>query len=79
MIVFVHTAYVRYDRRQMTRRSDIRKISVTGEARSYFVTLPKDEVEALRWRKGQRVVVERVDQTLVIRDFGGRGNKKKSA
>ncbi len=60
----------------MTRRSDIRKISVTGEARSYFVTLPKDEVEALRWRKGQRVVVERAGETLVIRDFGGRKNTK---
>lgn len=53
----------------MTRKTDIRKISVTGAARSYFVTLPKDEVEVLRWRKGQRVVVERVGQTLVIRDF----------
>lgn len=58
------------------RRSDIRKISVTGEARSYFVTLPKDEVEALRWRKGQRVLVERVGQTLVIRDFARIKNKK---
>ena len=63
----------------MARKSDIRKISVTGEAQSYFVTLPKDEVEALRWRKGQRVVVERVGETLVIRDFGGRGNKSKGA
>jgi len=63
----------------MTRRSDVRKISVTGEAQSYFVTLPKDEVAALRWRKGQRVVVERVGETLVVRDFGGRGGKKKSA
>ena len=53
----------------MIRKNDIRKISITGGARSYFVTLPKDEVEALRWRKGQRVVVERVDKTLVIRDF----------
>lgn len=60
----------------MTRRSDIRKISVTGEAQSYFVTLPKDEVEALRWRKGQRVLVERAGRTLVIRDFASTKNKK---
>ena len=53
----------------MIRKNNIRKISVTGGARSYYVTLPKDEIEALRWRKGQRVVVERVGQTLVIRDF----------
>lgn len=57
------------EKKQMIRKNDIRKISITGGARSYFVTLPKDEVEALRWRKGQRVVVERVDKTLVIRDF----------
>jgi hypothetical protein len=55
VVEVVHTPYVRYDGRAMTllRKSDIRKISVTGEARSYFVTLPKDEVEALRWRKGE--------------------------
>jgi len=57
----------------MTRKSDIRKISVTGASRSYFVTLPKDEVETLRWRKGQRVVVEREGSTLVIRDFNPKG------
>ncbi len=53
----------------MARKNDIRKISVTGAARSYFVTLPKDEVQDLKWKKGQRVVVQRVGKTLVIRDF----------
>jgi len=62
------------------RKNDIRKISVTGGARSYFVTLPKDEVEALRWRKGQRVAVERKGKTLVIRDFKpGKDRSKFSA
>ena len=61
--------YVKQKGESMVRKSDIRKISVTGASRSYFVTLPKDEMEALRWRKGQRVVVERKGKTLVIRDF----------
>lgn len=53
----------------MARKDDIRKINVTGPARSYIVSLPKDHVEALRWRKGQRVVVERKGNTLIIRDY----------
>ena len=53
----------------MTRKSDIRKISVTGAAQSYFVTLPKDEVQKLKWRKGQRVAVERKGKEIIIRDY----------
>jgi len=48
--------------------SKIRKITVTGRG-TYSLTLPKGAVQNLKWRKGQRVVIDRVGQTLVIRDF----------
>ncbi len=48
--------------------SKIRKVSTTGYG-TYFVTLPKGSIQNLGWKKGQRVVVERKGQTLVIRDF----------
>ena len=48
--------------------SKIRKITVTGRG-TYALTLPKRAVQNLKWRKGQRVVIERKGETLVIRDF----------
>ena len=36
---------------------------------SYYVTLPRADVEALGWRKGQRVRVRRVGKTVVIEDW----------
>jgi antitoxin component of MazEF toxin-antitoxin module len=33
------------------------------------VTLPKDIVQDLRWRQGQKVVVSREGDALVIRDW----------
>lgn len=35
---------------------------------SYFITLPKAEIEELRWRARQKVVVKRVGRRLVIED-----------
>ena len=46
----------------------VRKIAVTGRG-TYSMTLPKAMVRNLKWRKGQRVVVERKGDSLVIRDF----------
>jgi bifunctional DNA-binding transcriptional regulator/antitoxin component of YhaV-PrlF toxin-antitoxin module len=46
-----------------------RKIGTTGANASYFLTIPKDVIKKLKWRKGQRVVVERKGETIVIKDF----------
>ncbi|MBL7198053.1 MAG: hypothetical protein ISS47_08130 [Candidatus Omnitrophica bacterium] len=48
--------------------SKMRKITITGYG-TYSITLPKGAVQNLKWRKGQKVVVERKGRTLVIRDF----------
>ena len=55
--------------------SKIRKITMTGYG-TYSLTLPKGAVQNLKWKKGQKVVVERVGETLVIRDFK-RGEDRK--
>ena len=53
----------------MSRKRDYRKIGVTGKTSSYFIIIPKDIIRELNWRKGQRVVVERREETIIIKDF----------
>lgn len=55
--------------------SKIRKITMTGYG-TYSITLPKGAVQNLGWKKGQRVIVERVGETFVIRDFARAKDKK---
>ncbi len=50
-------------------KSVARKLTVTGNSGTYYVTLPKDLVRELGWRKGQKVVVEKKGETLVVRDW----------
>ncbi|MCK5012913.1 MAG: hypothetical protein KAS66_03770 [Candidatus Omnitrophica bacterium] len=40
----------------MAKGQEVRKIGVTGKTNTYYVTLPKDVVRRLKWRKGQKVV-----------------------
>jgi len=50
------------------KREPIRKITKAGQY-SYYVTIPKAEIEALGWRKGQKVVVRRSGKRIVIEDW----------
>jgi len=43
----------------------IRKITKTG-GYTYYVTLPKEELETLGWQEGERVTVKRVGKKLVV-------------
>ena len=47
------------------------KIRGTGANSSYIVTLPKEFVKKLKWRKGQKVVVELDGERIVVRDWEG--------
>jgi antitoxin component of MazEF toxin-antitoxin module len=53
----------------MGRRKDYRKIGTTGKTNSYFVVIPKDIIRDLKWRKGQRVVVQRKEKIITIKDW----------
>ena len=50
------------------RRHQIRKITKTA-AYTYYVTLPKEELDALGWREHQKVVVRRQGKRFVIEDW----------
>jgi len=49
--------------------SKIRKITTTGNANTYYVTLPKETIRDLKWRKGQKVIVEQKGKEIIIRDW----------
>ena len=52
-------------RKPKPRESFERKVTTTG-GYSYYVTIPKDELEGLGWRKGQKVSIRRTGGKLVI-------------
>ena len=52
----------------MTKKH-VRKLTVTGNAGTYFVTLPKEIIRDLNWRKGQKVVVEQKGEEIGIKDW----------
>lgn len=50
--------------------TEVRKLQVTGEdGGSYMITLPKELVEGLKWRKGQKLTVTREGKKLVVQDW----------
>ena len=58
----------REKRKHGSGNEPIRKISRTG-GYTYYVTIPKEDLDALGWRERQRVVVKRVGKKLIIQDW----------
>jgi len=54
--------------RKKQENYDVRKLNKNGGG-SISITLPIDDVRALRWRDGQKVVVTRKGKTFVIQDW----------
>ena len=52
----------------MKKSENIRKISKTGEY-SYYVTIPREYISELKWRKGQKVTVKKVGSKLIVEDW----------
>ncbi len=48
----------------------MRKLGVTGTY-TYYLTLPKAMVEELGWREGQKVVVRKSGDRIIIEDWKG--------
>jgi len=67
-------------RRKMEKRN-IRKLSKSG-TNSYYVTIPIEIIRKMRWKKGQKLVVEEGNKsnTISIKDWPAqsqrRGRKK---
>ncbi len=49
---------------------NVRKLGMTGTY-TYYLTLPKGVVEELGWREGQKLVVRRSGDKIVIEDWKG--------
>ena len=45
----------------------IRKLSKTGQY-TYYVTIPKSYIRALKWKERQRLLVEMEGDRLIVRD-----------
>jgi len=56
--------------RNKVGEENVRKLQRTGAAgSSYMLTVPKRLIQELGWRERERVIVERVGNTLVVRDW----------
>jgi antitoxin component of MazEF toxin-antitoxin module len=45
-------------------------LQVTGEdGEGYMITLPKELIEELSWRKGQKLTVHKYGKKLIIQDW----------
>lgn len=49
-------------------KQEIRKITITGGT-TYYITIPKWMIEKLRWRKGQKVVVNLKGKKIEVEDW----------
>jgi len=51
-----------------TEEKNVRKLTEIGK-QSLGVTLPIEEIRALKWRKGQKLTVKRVRGGFMIKDW----------
>jgi bifunctional DNA-binding transcriptional regulator/antitoxin component of YhaV-PrlF toxin-antitoxin module len=54
-------------RKSLPDGATVRRLGRTG-AYSYFITLPKEDVGGLDWRKGQKLIVRRAGKKIIIED-----------
>ncbi|MFC1703303.1 hypothetical protein ACFL1E_00775 [Candidatus Omnitrophota bacterium] len=47
----------------------IRKLTVTGKGKTYYLTLPKDIIRNLKWKKGEKKVVRQEGKRIIIEDW----------
>lgn len=53
-----------------TNQTGMRKLQATGQdGESYSITLPKELVLELKWRKGQKLNVTREGKKLIVQDW----------
>ena len=47
----------------------VRKLTVTGNGKTYYVTLPRKIVKALKWKKGEKKVAHLEEGRIIIEDW----------
>ncbi|MFC1646033.1 hypothetical protein ACFL2Y_02510 [Candidatus Omnitrophota bacterium] len=53
----------------MAKKENIRKLTVTGKTNTYYLTLPKDIVRNLKWKKGEKKIVRQEGTSIIIEDW----------
>ena len=48
-----------------------RKLTVTGNGKTYYLTLPLEIIRELKWRKGEKKIVMLENKRIVIEDWKG--------
>ena len=51
------------------KEKHVRKLTTTGANKTYYITLPKEYVQKLKWQKGQKITVELEGKKLVVKDW----------
>lgn len=55
--------------KNMNTQRSIRKIAVTGPGKTYYFTVPRQMIKELNWRKGEKKIIFRQGDKLVIEDW----------
>ena len=63
--------------RKKLEKRHIRKLGKTGRGASVVVTLPIEIVRQLKWRAGQKVVVEKYGKGILIVDWPKKAKRRK--
>ena len=50
------------------KSKEVRKLTKTGDY-TYYVTIPREFISELGWKKKQKVMVKRVGQRIIIEDW----------
>jgi bifunctional DNA-binding transcriptional regulator/antitoxin component of YhaV-PrlF toxin-antitoxin module len=50
-------------------KEKIRKLTVTGAGRSYYIILPREIIKDLNWRKGEKKIVRQEGKKIIIEDW----------
>jgi bifunctional DNA-binding transcriptional regulator/antitoxin component of YhaV-PrlF toxin-antitoxin module len=59
--------YIHFENIDMQKT--IRKISTIGPGKTYYITLPRQMLRELKWRKGQKKIIFREGNKLIIVDW----------
>ena len=47
----------------------VRKLTVTGSGKSYYLTIPKEIIKTLKWKKGEKKIISTDGQRVLIEDW----------
>jgi len=47
----------------------VRKVTVTGPGKTYYLTFPREMIKALNWKKGEKKIIRREGNKIIIADW----------